>query len=242
MPPRKSNVSAVSNEERPAPPRSVPREESLGVEDLNLPKSIVQRLAKGVLPPNTQIQKDALLAMSKSATVFVNYITSAAAEKALASGKKTVMPKDVFDAMTELEFASFLPRLEAEVTKFTSIQADKRNTYRKKVREEKKATNGTTEVATSTPAKSAEGGDVTMEGADDGGERATKRARRESGDAGEGDVTEEEVDETQDVEDEEVEDDEIEEEVVGEELTEDPLEEKEANKDDDDDDDGNESD
>jgi DNA polymerase epsilon subunit 3 len=167
---------------------------------------------------------------------------SSAAEKALASGKKTVMPKDVFDAMTELEFASFLPRLEAEVTKFTSIQADKRNTYRKKVREEKKATNGTTEVATSTPAKSAEGGDVTMEGADDGGERATKRARRESGDAGEGDVTEEEVDETQDVEDEEVEDDEIEEEVVGEELTEDPLEEKEANKDDDDDDDGNESD
>ena len=33
-------------------------------------------MAKGVLPPNTQIQKDALLAMSKSATVFVNYITS----------------------------------------------------------------------------------------------------------------------------------------------------------------------
>lgn len=37
---------------------------------------MVQRLAKGVLPPNTQIQKDALLAMSKSATVFVNYLTS----------------------------------------------------------------------------------------------------------------------------------------------------------------------
>jgi DNA polymerase epsilon subunit 3 len=103
MPPRKSNVStasAVSNEEstapKPAPapaPVPVSRDDSLGVEvyaskpqmqcetnnpqDLNLPKSIVQRLAKGVLPPNTQIQKDALLAMSKSATVFVNYITSA---------------------------------------------------------------------------------------------------------------------------------------------------------------------
>ncbi|KAI4707803.1 hypothetical protein J4E89_007431 [Alternaria sp. Ai002NY15] len=241
MPPRKSNVSAVSNEESPAPPRSVPREESLGVEDLNLPKSIVQRLAKGVLPPNTQIQKDALLAMSKSATVFVNYITSTAAEKALASGKKTVMPKDVFDAMTDLEFAFMLPRLEAEVTKFTSIQADKRNTYRKKVREEKKGTTASTDAATSTPAKSAANGDVVMEGADDG-ERATKRVRRESGDAGDGEVTEEEGDETQDVEDEEVEDDEIEEEVVGEELTEDPLEEKEDNKDDDDDEDGNESD
>jgi len=36
---------------------------------------MVQRLAKGVLPPNTQIQKDAITAMSKSATVFVNYLS-----------------------------------------------------------------------------------------------------------------------------------------------------------------------
>ncbi len=35
---------------------------------------MVQRLAKGVLPPNTQIQKDAITAMSKGATVFVNHI------------------------------------------------------------------------------------------------------------------------------------------------------------------------
>ena len=37
---------------------------------------MVQRLAKGVLPPNTQIQKDAQLAIWKSATVFVNYLAS----------------------------------------------------------------------------------------------------------------------------------------------------------------------
>ncbi|KNG51288.1 histone-fold-containing protein [Stemphylium lycopersici] len=248
MPPKKNNVSAVSNEESPAAPRSAPRDDSLGVEDLNLPKSIVQRLAKGVLPPNTQIQKDALLAMSKSATVFVNYITSCAAEKALSSGKKTVMPKDVFDAMSDLEFAFMLPRLEAEVTKFTSIQADKRNTYRKKVREEKKAVSSTGAAPASTPTKPTDNGDVVMEGAEEGGERATKRARRESGDDdnninnnAEGDVSEEEGDETADVEDEEVEDDEIEEEVEEERLVEDPLEEKE-NKEDDDDEDGNDSD
>ncbi|KAL8966813.1 MAG: hypothetical protein Q9183_003199 [Haloplaca sp. 2 TL-2023] len=35
---------------------------------------MVQRLAKGVLPPNTQIQKDAVTAMSKGATVFVSHI------------------------------------------------------------------------------------------------------------------------------------------------------------------------
>ena len=35
------------------------------------------RLAKGVLPPNTQIQANAILAMSKSATVFINYLANA---------------------------------------------------------------------------------------------------------------------------------------------------------------------
>jgi hypothetical protein len=37
---------------------------------------MVARLAKGVLPANTQIHKDALLALHKSATVFVSYIAS----------------------------------------------------------------------------------------------------------------------------------------------------------------------
>lgn len=45
-------------------------------QDLSLPKSMIARLAKGVLPANTQIQKEALLALHKSATVFVNYIAS----------------------------------------------------------------------------------------------------------------------------------------------------------------------
>lgn len=45
-------------------------------QDLSLPRTMISRLSKGVLPPNTQIQKDALSALSKSATVFVNYIAS----------------------------------------------------------------------------------------------------------------------------------------------------------------------
>ena len=50
---------------------------SLPPQDLSLPKTMVQRLAKGVLPPNTQIQKDSILAMQKGATVFVNYLAQA---------------------------------------------------------------------------------------------------------------------------------------------------------------------
>lgn len=46
------------------------------IEDLTLPKSIITRLAKGVLPANTQIQANAILAMSKSTTVFINYLAA----------------------------------------------------------------------------------------------------------------------------------------------------------------------
>jgi histone H3/H4 len=48
----------------------------LFLQDLNLPKSIITRLAKGILPPNTQIQGNAILALSKSATVFISYLAS----------------------------------------------------------------------------------------------------------------------------------------------------------------------
>ncbi|KAF3040936.1 hypothetical protein E8E12_007775 [Didymella heteroderae] len=211
----------------PKPPK--PREDdTLSVEDLNLPKSIVQRLAKGVLPPNTQIQKDALLAMSKGATVFVNYLTSAAAEEALRSGRKSVMPADVFAAMRELEFEFMLPRLEAEVTKFTSIQADKRNTYRKKIREEKKAKNDPDGLSMVTNGE-ASFMSVGTAGADD--EPKAKKARLD----GEAEGSDEEVvDEAQDVEDEDVEDDDIvEDEAPEDDLKEDPLEEREEKEEDD---------
>ncbi|KAH6615159.1 histone-fold-containing protein [Boeremia exigua] len=266
MPPRKSNPPAVTDEEteevvaaptpavdepataspsspipqkvykEPKPPK--PRDDdTLSVEDLNLPKSIVQRLAKGVLPPNTQIQKDALLAMSKGATVFVNYLTSAAAEEALRSGRKSVMPQDVFAAMKDLEFEFMLPRLEAEVNKFTSIQADKRNTYRKKIREEKRARNDPDGMSEMT-----NGGasflSVGPTGAED--EPRTKKARLD----GEVEGSEDEgVDETQDVEDEEVEDDEVvEDEAPEEDMKEDALEEREDKEEDDEMADGDESD
>lgn len=48
-----------------------------GAQDLALPKTIITRLAKGALPSNTQIQANGILAMSKSATVFINHLANA---------------------------------------------------------------------------------------------------------------------------------------------------------------------
>ncbi|KAI5250497.1 histone-fold-containing protein [Aureobasidium subglaciale] len=143
MPGRKSNLSTVTNgeDESPAPTGRAAREGS-SVEDLALPRTMISRLAKGVLPPNTSIHKDALLALSKSCTVFVNFLAANSNEYAQIAGKKTIQPADVMAALKENEFEHFIPRLEAELKKYNTVQCDKRNSYRRKIREEKASKTG----------------------------------------------------------------------------------------------------
>ncbi|KAL4924362.1 putative CBF/NF-Y family transcription factor [Aspergillus undulatus] len=93
------------------------------IQDYLLPRSITLRLAKSVLPPNTSVQKDAVLAIQKAATVFVSYLSSHANE---ATPKRTVSPADVLNAISELEFEGFRPRLEKELDMFSEMKAAKR--------------------------------------------------------------------------------------------------------------------
>lgn len=147
------------------------------------------------------------------------------------------MPQDVFAAMKDLEFEFMLPRLEAEVHKFTSIQADKRNTYRKKIRDEKRAKNDPDGVSELT------NGGASFMSAGPAVEDEEPRAKKAKLDGEVEESGEEGVDETQDVDDEEVEDDEVvEDEAPEEDLKEDPLEEKEQKEEDDEMADGDESD
>ncbi|PNY24343.1 DNA polymerase epsilon subunit D, partial [Tolypocladium capitatum] len=108
--------------------------DAVTIEDLTLPKSIITRLAKGVLPPNTQIQANAILAVSKSATVFINYLASHANEHTTNAGKKTISPADVFKALDDIEFSFLREPLEAEFARFNAIQTEKRTSYRAKAR------------------------------------------------------------------------------------------------------------
>ncbi|OJD38652.1 cbf nf-y family transcription factor protein [Diplodia corticola] len=127
MPARKSTASAADEDP------------GLSVEDLNLPKTMVNRLAKGALPPNFNVQSVAQSAVSKSATVFVNYLTAHASDIAARQNKKTIQPKDVLDALKELEFDMFIDRTNNELNKYQEIQCTKRNTYRRRVKDEKRA-------------------------------------------------------------------------------------------------------
>ncbi|KAI0882807.1 histone-fold-containing protein [Annulohypoxylon maeteangense] len=164
--------------------------DNVAIEDLNLPKSIITRLAKGVLPPNTQIQANAVLAMCKSATVFINHLANAANEKTLSSNKKTIMPADVFDALDDIEFEFMRERLEAEFKKFNEVQTTKRSTYRRKVAAAKRAEkaagadpNASMVSTTSTAA------DATDSGAPRASKKQKPNARDDSAMDVDGDVT-----------------------------------------------------
>ncbi|KAF3355522.1 hypothetical protein VdG1_06934 [Verticillium dahliae VDG1] len=95
--------------------------DAVTIEDLTLPRSIITRLAKGVLPPGTQIQANAILALNKSAAVFVNYLATHANEHTLNAGKKTIDPTHVFKALEDTELSFLKEPLEAEFASASPI-------------------------------------------------------------------------------------------------------------------------
>ncbi|KAK5987342.1 DNA polymerase epsilon subunit D [Cladobotryum mycophilum] len=195
--------------------------EPVTIEDLSLPKSIITRLAKGILPPNTQIQGNAILALSKSATVFISYLAAHANENTVAAGKKTLLPGDVFKALDDTEFGFLKERLEAEFAKFNAIQTEKRTNYRQKVKTTKPAGDDT-EMADTTAMSDA----AAASSSSSSGPRAAKKQRVDTSTitaaVGDGGETDEEpdaevqdddvVDEDEDEDEEEVQEEEEEEE------------------------------
>ena len=94
---------------------------------MNLPKSIVSRLAKENLPAGTQIQATAILGIQKSATVFINYLANQANEYAIGAQRKTVNPQDVLRAIEELGFGEWRGQLEQELRTFEANAMAKRD-------------------------------------------------------------------------------------------------------------------
>jgi DNA polymerase epsilon subunit 3 len=137
-------------------------------------------------------------------------------EIALSSGKKTISPQDVMEALKDCEFEDFLDRLHQELrsmycrhdhlkvvtsihlphlrtkiyVEYSDIQCNKRNTYRRKVKEEKQAASqlegdqaaaeGDTSIATNGELEHAEGDDA---------DRPIKKLKADDGTAVDPDTT-----------------------------------------------------
>ncbi|KOS20261.1 DNA polymerase epsilon subunit D [Escovopsis weberi] len=206
-PPAQAASEAPSPSSKAQDKKDKTDKEPVTIEDLSLPRSIITRLAKGILPPNTQIQGNAILALSKSATVFISYLAAHANENTVAAGKKTVAPADVLKALDDTEFGFLKERLEAEFKKFSAIQTEKRTTYRQKVKAAKSAGDDT-DMADA----SADPDDPAASRAADAGPRAAKKQRLDNEDEHDDDDDDEDQDDQDEDDEEEVEDEEEEEE------------------------------
>jgi len=95
-------------------------------EDLNLPNAVVGRIIKEALPTGVIVSKDARLAISKAASVFVLYATSCANNVAMQSKRKTITGSDVIKAMSEMEFDRFVEPLETSHSAWKNDQKGKK--------------------------------------------------------------------------------------------------------------------
>ena len=128
-----------------------------------------------MLPPNTSIQRDAVLALSKSATVFISYLAHHANEQ---STRKTLSPQDVLKALKEIEFDNVMElgavgkdgrlggQLERELQVYEEALMQKRKGARDRKSNKVRESTGT----------AADGGDEAED--DERGEPSSKRARR----------------------------------------------------------------
>ncbi|KAM0684261.1 hypothetical protein MDAP_000028 [Mitosporidium daphniae] len=118
---------AVSPKEESIKEADYAQSDDLTIDNLELPKSIVLRLAKSALPDGTLIQKDAKQVLTRVATYFVSYLGATIIEKAAAVApnssktkpdkkaplKITITPDSVLSALRDIDFDNFVKPLNS---------------------------------------------------------------------------------------------------------------------------------
>lgn len=86
--------------------------EPRGVEDLQLPLSVVSKIIKDALPQGVIVSKEARIAISKAASIFVLYCTACANNLVMENKRKTLRDTDIMAALEEMDFGEFCPQLK----------------------------------------------------------------------------------------------------------------------------------
>ncbi|KAG6369328.1 histone-fold-containing protein [Boletus reticuloceps] len=101
---------------------------SEGIENFELPKSLVTKIAKSAIPDNAKLQKETVLSLVKGSTVFINYLGEqlfgrylrrnswvAAHDVALSKQHKSISASDVLKALEMIEFGDLVDPLQNEL-------------------------------------------------------------------------------------------------------------------------------
>ncbi|KAG9028923.1 hypothetical protein FS837_003707 [Tulasnella sp. UAMH 9824] len=89
-----------------------------GIEEYELPRSVVTRICKNCVPDNVKWGKDAILGEIKGATVFINYLAATAQDVASSRGHKTVTAADVMKALEMIDHSDIAADLEDDLEIF----------------------------------------------------------------------------------------------------------------------------
>lgn len=200
MPPRKKVVVAESNpagEEDSSPAAAGSGAGGMGIDQYELPKSVIARLAKGAVPAEVKLQKEVPLALVKSSTVFINYLAALSHDLATDKNTKTITALHVLEAVRQLGWEDGGRGLEKELKRelkaFRKIaEAKKAGTYVPPPRGGQPKTSHSTKPTTTTTG-------TTTSAAASGTPRAasSERAPRDD-ERPEGDLEEEVVDDDDD--------------------------------------------
>ncbi|TDL16800.1 histone-fold-containing protein [Rickenella mellea] len=92
-----------------------------GIDNYELPKSVVTRIAKSALPENAKLQKDTVLALVKGSTVFINYLAATAHDMASSRQHKSVSASDVLKALELIQFGDMVDGLQEELKVYREV-------------------------------------------------------------------------------------------------------------------------
>eukprot|EP01127_Copromyxa_protea_P024470 TRINITY_DN965_c0_g1_i1.p1 TRINITY_DN965_c0_g1~~TRINITY_DN965_c0_g1_i1.p1 ORF type:complete len:126 (-),score=26.61 TRINITY_DN965_c0_g1_i1:42-419(-) len=101
-------------------------------ESFELPTTLVSKIVKGVLPEGTIITKEAKLALTLAAKVFILYLTACSNDFCRSCSRTTVGANHVLGALDELEFVGMRQQLETLLSEHKQDQQEKKETRTKK--------------------------------------------------------------------------------------------------------------
>jgi len=86
-----------------------------GIENFELPKTIITRIAKSPLANNAKFNKDTITALTRGTTVFINYLCATAQDVSRTRTHKMISASDVLKALELIEMPDMVPLLQREL-------------------------------------------------------------------------------------------------------------------------------
>lgn len=108
----------------------------VSIDEILFPRATVQKLAKNIISASSDnenasnmiIAKDSLLAIQRSATVFVSHLMFQARQVSKEEGRKTVNAQDILASLEKAEFSGFVPEVKQKLSAFeTNIALKKKS-------------------------------------------------------------------------------------------------------------------